>query len=216
MKIVLTKKMLGISCDLGVDESCMVGYTIDMGGNIKIDWVKNTKKKKKVSSFNDMCEMEYAKTIKKLTEDPLIKKMLKEVKKVKPYLETKIVKVKKEKKDFWCGGMRIDDKQYKVFKRKKGIPYLKEFKKGNWVNGENLDKIKFPCFCSYKDGDIRKIGMFNRVFFRGEYFYVITDCSQQYVDSNGEQFYHPSNLEMMFKRYDIHILKGKIILYEEE
>lgn len=116
----------------------------------------------------------------------------------KPYLEIKVVKVKKKSNCCPTCGREV------------------EKPKGNWVNGENLDKIKFPCFCSYMDGEAKKTGMLNRVFFREEYFYVITDCSQQYVDSNGEQFYHPSNLKTMFERYKIHILKGKIIIYEDK
>jgi len=103
----------------------------------------------------------------------------KEVKKVsRPYWGVKVVKVKKAKKDFWCGGMRIGDKQYQVFKRKKGIPYLKEFKKGNFVNGENIDKIKFPCFCRFnhfKDGiqGVHGIGMINKTFGCGQIEYEL-------------------------------------------
>jgi len=45
-----------------------------------------------------------------------------------PYLETKVVKVEKEWDADHCPtcGQRIEEP------------------KGNWVNGENLDKIKFP------------------------------------------------------------------------
>lgn len=125
----------------------------------------------------------------------------KEVKKLRPYFEMEVVKVKKKEwiPDYCpCCGQRTVEK------------------KGNWVNGENLDKIKIPVPCSYVMDNEKKYGMLNRVFFRGEYFYVIINCSQQYVDVNGEPFYHPSNLKTMFENLNIHILKGKIILYEEE
>jgi len=134
----------------------------------------------------------------------------KEVKKVKPYLEVKVVKVKKEKKDFWCGGMRIDDKQYKVFKRKKGIPYLKEFKKGNWFNGENLDKIKFPVGCNWHiplDNDIQ-YGILMKKNSEIELHHI--------KQHNYSSIVATGNLKELIKRWDIHILKAKIILFEEE
>ena len=70
-----------------------------------------------------------------------------EVKKLsRPYFETKVVKVKKENKgcdvEFICP---ICNEMLSHNNKKEP--------KGNWVNGENLDKIKFPCFCSYSDGE---------------------------------------------------------------
>ena len=75
-----------------------------------------------------------------------------------PYFETKVVKVKQRihtgmfdpynntVKCIYCG---------KTFK-------VKPRPKGNWVNGENLDKIKFPCLCSYKNIGVEHKGMINR------------------------------------------------------
>jgi len=207
------QKMLGISCDLGVDESCMVGYTVDMGGNIKIDWIKNTKKKKKENIFNNMCITEYAKTIKKLTEDPLIKKMLKEVKKVKSYFETEIVKGKKEKKEI-VGDICIKGYYYPIYKNKHNRIYFKskKEKKGNWVNGENLDKIKFPCFCRWNNNGW--IGMLIKDWKDDEAIYTIVRVDRQTVRS--ETYGGFKDLKEFIKAYNIHILKGKIILYEEE
>ena len=143
-------------------------------------------------------------------------KKVKKVKKVsRPYLETKVVKVKKEK-DFWCGGMKIGDKQYKVFKRKNGVPYLKEFdkpQKGNWVNGENLDKIKFPCFCRYSKN---RYGIITKTYIGEDKktIYTIHGIENQYFSLSSIKSY--SDLKKIIKAFDIHILKGKIILFEEE
>ena len=76
----------------------------------------------------------------------------KEVKKVKkeidlkkiPYFEVKVVKVKGKKKEIRsvkcsiCGNTYAPCTCATVTKHK-----------GNWVNGENLDKIKFPVPCSW-------------------------------------------------------------------
>jgi len=66
----------------------------------------------------------------------------------KPYFETKVVKVKKKERPSVCpdNGRAIcltcGEKLYHIEKPKPQP-------KGNWVNGENLDKIKFPCFCRW-------------------------------------------------------------------
>ena len=147
----------------------------------------------------------------------------KEVKKVKksvdykklPYFETKVVKVRKEKtKDLT---MYCSCQQNCEYQKIRPYVLFTEQPKGNWVNGENLDKIKFPCFCSYTPAkNAKSYGQLNKGFFRGDYYYFITDESHQYDDANCEQFYHSSNIERLFKDYNIHILKGKIILFEEE
>ena len=74
----------------------------------------------------------------------------KEVKKVKksidklPYFETKVVKVKKEKKEC-IGEICIRGKRRPLYEKDHYIYFEgKDKSKGNWVNGENLDKIKFP------------------------------------------------------------------------
>ena len=60
-----------------------------------------------------------------------------------PYFETKVVKVKQEKEiDYFC---KVDKGDWCG-----KCPRRPIYKKGNWVNGENLDKIKFPVLCSYK------------------------------------------------------------------
>jgi len=59
-------------------------------------------------------------------------KLLKGGEKVRPYLEVKVVKVKKPQPQ------------------------------GNWVNGENLDAIKFPCFCKYWEFGETHYGLLTR------------------------------------------------------
>ncbi len=141
-----------------------------------------------------------------------------------PYLEMKVVKVKKRKKCkheyiSWeygkeikclsCG--RIFNDLYDVNKARNG-----ENPKGNWVNGENLDKIKFPCFCSYVLNNKKYIGL----IYKTMPIYVLCCLNQDktigrrimgncIVDSY-------CSLETLIKDYNIHILKGKIIIFEEE
>lgn len=149
-------------------------------------------------------------------------KKIKEVKKVsRPYFETEVVKVKKEGK--YIKKQVIEGRLYGYYNNKKGIlcieeikPYLKpkKLKQGNWVNGENLDKIKFPCLCSYNDMTGEHIGM------------LITD-----IDRDNKNIIHLINIEEqsrnlscqfsefklkdMMELHHVHILKGKIIIFEE-
>ena len=86
---------------------------------------------------------------------------------------------------------------------------------GNNVNGENLDKIKFPCFCSYVYMNVRRFGEL-RMISDGKYggIYKIFNLRQDkgVSDYTITEF----SLEGIFKNYDIHILKAKIILFEEK
>ena len=151
-----------------------------------------------------------------VNKEELIVKIIEKERKMK-YFETKVVKVKKE-------GYQHEAKVLHFYCKKCGEEHRHEYtisqqkqRKGNWVNGVNLDKIKFPCFCSYKPAENAKsYGQLNKGFFRGDYYYLITDESRQYDDANCEQFYHSSNLERLFMDYDIHILKGKIIIYDDD
>lgn len=142
----------------------------------------------------------------------------------RPYFETKIVKVVKVKKE--------EDKCIHV-----GMAYAynktgdtiecancgenfilegKEKPKGNWVNGENLDKIKFPVPCSYQYfGKTRYAILSKGAEFDGptKYTYSLIDIKKQ--DNLSESF-EEYDLKEMILNHDIHILKGKIILYEEE
>jgi len=140
---------------------------------------------------------------------------MREYKKLK-FFETKVVKVKKEKKKGECiGEICIRGKRQPIYLKKDRIYYKGTRDNGNYINGENLDKIKFPCFCSFEAAkNIRVIGMINRGYLN-VYKYILTDISQQYDDSNLESALY-SDLKDLIKDFNIHILKGKVIIFEEE
>ena len=163
-----------------------------------------------------------------------LNKWLKEEKKVKvmshekfrklPYLDVKIVKVEQpipEKPGLYC---RIGSRVYKVYERIGKNPYLKEFKKNksNWINGENLDKIKFPCFCSYNLDSGKCYGEINRNYneHKEKPEYELSDITEQaYNEKAGHTFsvrYSSFSLKDLIKLHDIHILKGRIVLFEED
>ena len=87
---------------------------------------------------------------------------------------------------------------------------VEEEKKGNWVNGENLDAIKFPCFCSYSNKSEKGIGFFSM----NDGHYYINNINFQ--TKNKADVDDSFDLKKLIKRNDIHILKGKIIIFEEE
>lgn len=202
--------------------------TVEAERRVKLNKIEENKieeEVKKKKDFNKMCEENYNKMIKKLLKDPLIKKIVKElnekeVKKLK-YFETKIVKVKKEmvkcshselvKYLEYKGNIKLgEDYQCKQCKKIFVANHIeKSYKqpKGNFVNGENLDKIKFPCFCSYgKNGEV---GFFSEN--DGHYYIAPIDKQkkkQKDVDSSFD-------LKKIIKKNDIHILKGKITIFEE-
>jgi len=124
--------------------------------------------------------------------------------KVRPYLETKVVKVKKIEKPIvsskeWtpdycpCCGQRTVER------------------KGNWVNGENLDAIKFPCFCSYSNDKEKGIGFLS--VDKG-YYYIANINFQKKTQEDIKNSL--GNLKDFVIKNNIHILKGKIIIFEEE
>ena len=148
----------------------------------------------------------------------------KEVKKVnRPYFETEVVKVKKENNKCkhlnapcihtyiyngvircpQCGKILTPE----WLKKRIIIPLLVK-EKGNWVNGENLDKIKFPVPCSYTHGT-KKMGMLLKL---GDSFYIINIDGQ----GNYTKYFLSYDLKHLIEDFDIHILKGKIIIFEEE
>jgi len=133
----------------------------------------------------------------------------------RPYLEVKVVKVKKkEQKEI----VKFRGKKYIITRNKLiGKTYLDEYKgksKGNWVNGENLDKIKFPCFCSYKYGTGTHYGMITRTRLNlNRDHYTLHGIDKQH-DSYSSIKSYPI-LEGLIENYDIHILKGKIIIFDD-
>jgi len=124
-----------------------------------------------------------------------------------PYFETKVVKVKKEKKESYIG------KKYALYTECKfcGEPIYHECKKTNIVNGENLDKIKFPCFCSYGNNRLGMITSGTPTY--ENYEYILHNIGSQ---SGCSALTRSGSLGGLIKNQNIHILKGKIILFEEE
>ena len=129
-----------------------------------------------------------------------------------PYFELfelKVVKAKKERESPSCG----DCSNYDTFCKQHCSYYKNHIKKlkGTWVNGENLDKIKFPVPCSYIDTEDRKrhIGMPNCYVDQYRLYNMEKQSEDNFVDDC-------TSLGNLIKSYDIHILKGKLIIFEEE
>ena len=122
----------------------------------------------------------------------------------RPYLETKIVKVRSEKKKEYCPRC--------------GSEIIMEKAVGNWVNGECIDKIKFPCFCSFETGmkDYKRFGELDHVICRDFSFYRIRELKQVGKEEVSNCQYVKSFLKDIIETFDVHILKGKIIIFEEE
>ena len=126
----------------------------------------------------------------------------------RPYLETEVVKVKKEKptKKYCprCGSELISEKPLKS--------------RDNIINGENLDKIKFPCFCSFMNLGRKYYGMINKDFKDDikTISYNLVEIGQQ--DNCVNAIWDYDSLKDLFgnREKDVHILKGKIILFEDD
>ena len=128
-----------------------------------------------------------------------------------PYFETKVVKVKKaEKKKLYCPVCNSE------LEREKPL--------GNWVNGENIDKIKFPVPCRYTEFGENEFhyGILSNEISREndkDLFSVIRIDGQANKKSKDYQWslrYTNKSLKELIDIYDIHILKGKILIFEEE
>ena len=140
---------------------------------------------------------------------------------MKPYLEVKVVKVKKEDLSLpYCPIYSIPINECEYYKKVQRKKAERAYKEGNWsgkhwVNGENLDKIKFPCFCSFKYGTGTHYGIITktRLDFDGGHFTLHSIWEQHSSFSSVKSY---SELGSLIEIWDIHILKGKIILFEEE
>ena len=118
------------------------------------------------------------------------------------------MKVKKKKE--YSNQIILAGKKYTLCKEE----YLHK-EKGNWVNGENLDKIKFPCFCSYVYMNVKHFGEL-RVVSDGRYggiYTIFNLCQEKRVS---EFTVREFTLKAILENYDIHILKGKVIIFYEE
>ena len=123
-----------------------------------------------------------------------------------PYFQTQVVKVEKVEKDYFC---KVDKGDWCG-----KCPRRPIYRKGNWVNGENLDKIKFPCLCSYSDMRGEHYGMIITNYIEEEDFYDLIDINKQ--DSHIKCAFSYKSLKELIEEHDIHILNGKVIIFEEE
>lgn len=124
----------------------------------------------------------------------------------RPYFETKVVKVKKENKcKLHIGKCKsCNFNGYCVHQMNNEKP------KGNWFNGENLDKIKFPCFCSYIKNNNKRYA----ILVKNEELIFIINVEKQ--NTTPEYIISREYFDILIKEGKIHILKGKIIIFEEE
>ena len=139
---------------------------------------------------------------------------MREYKKIK-YLEVKVVKVKVK----YLTTAKIDKKLYGFFYDKQKLLQMEEIEKpkGNWVNGENLDKIKFPVPCSHKDKSNGYSGygiLMTGLNHHMDKTYILADIGKQRNELTTVS--QSESLKDLIETWDIHILKGKIILFEEE
>ena len=169
--------------------------TVEAEHRTKLKRIEENKKKYKHPTmteavykhdFNKMCEANYNEMIKKLLKDPLIKKIVEE----------------------------SNEKEVRELSR----PYFETEVVKLKVNGENLDKIKFPCFCSYKQPltDLNKhLGIIEHIAIYGEKArYVLLNIEGQRRGCKLVPIFE--DLKSLIESYEINILKGKIIIFEEE
>jgi len=96
-------------------------------------------------------------------------------------------------------------------------PYTKpkQLRKGNWVNGECIDKIKFPCLCWYLSGTGKRYCELDFIQY-DKGFYRVRELKQCDIkDSSRAEFWNFS-LKSLINSLNLHILKGKIIIFVEE
>jgi len=133
----------------------------------------------------------------------------------RPYLDVEVVEVKTKKKEeipkscVNCGA--------KTFCHRYEERYKKLEKQGTWVNGENLDKIKFLFACTFTDG----IGEEHR----GMVIKTLMDydkCDTAYllfdIDAQSKgltSWVRKYKLDELISEYNIHIAKAKIVIFKE-
>lgn len=155
-------------------------------------------------------------TIEKIQKEELKNRKQKGGEKVnlreRPYLEVVVVEVETKKKE------EIPEYCVKCNKKEGCTPYKNKYKKlekqGNWINGENLSKIKFPCACSYDGYEGTKYGILTRGFVNGKSEYLLHEVrnGQCLINSVEGRF---NDLEELMTLWNIHIEKAKIVIFKE-
>ena len=145
------------------------------------------------------------------------------------YFETKVVKIKPKRTlqinprgagkstKYW--GYLSDEKLERLqidIRRESERRKTIESKKGNWVNGENLDKIKFPCFCRFRIGKRKRLGQINNDFFKGYEQYTLSTIDRQVGNNETTAWCRYDNLKQLIKNNEVKILKGKITIFNDD
>lgn len=96
--------------------------------------------------------------------------------------------------------------------------------KDNWVNGQNLDKIEFPCFCSFDSNKgingsssgqcVKGIGRIDKTYEKGQVQYQISIADYQTKDLS--VICTTPSLKRLFEIYVPKIRKAKLIIFEED
>ena len=134
----------------------------------------------------------------------------------RPYLKVEVVEVKVKKKEEIPKGC-VD-----CFRREHCGIYQTEYKKlereGTWVNGENLDKVEFPCVCSYRKNQELKFGELDKVYSDGSFHLSLRELKQVkegWYPGTYEAYYCVLDISTLFRVFDIHIEKAKIVIFKE-
>jgi len=99
-------------------------------------------------------------------------------------------------------------RKLKEFHRKPYLSVTLEEVKGKKQGKENLEKIEFPCYCSYWCNGHRWKGQINRDF---DYYYLISMNTQKDYNVISKRI----NLETIMDEWDIEILKAEVKLWKE-
>jgi len=90
-------------------------------------------------------------------------------------------------------------------------------RKGNWVNGENLDKLQFPFYCTFVNHEDKKV--IGRVDWNYNEASGKREYQLSYADHQGNHLSVAatlSSIRELIKVFKIKVEKAKIILFEEE
>jgi hypothetical protein len=121
--------------------------------------------------------------------------------------------------------MESDDFHEVVPKKKKSNKYedrpyfetelIECKKKNNRVLNENLDKIKFPFYCTFETRGVFTRAIETRIgeVHRGIAYYSLFDVTEQTKDRTLVQ--NADYLDELIKKYNINIVKGKLLLFKK-
>jgi len=134
-----------------------------------------------------------------------------------PYFSLKVVKMKKEKIP-----LTPDNCSCKVSELCEHCAFLtsyckgmKKQPKGNWLNGENLDAIEYPCFCTFENNGKEYYGEINTIVdLYGATGFTLTDITRQTKGVSTKYTY--KSIGDMIKSFKIKIKPGKVIIFENE